>query len=51
MKQRSLGGSASHIKVGEIGFGCMGIFPPSIHLASCDPSPPHLRGVAAIEQS
>jgi len=25
MKQRSLGGSASHIKVGEIGYGCMGL--------------------------
>ena len=24
MKQRSLGGSASHIKVGEIGYGLMG---------------------------
>jgi hypothetical protein len=26
MKQRSLGGTASHIKVGEIGYGLMGIY-------------------------
>lgn len=31
MKQRTLGGSASHIKVGEIGYGLMGTSPLTPH--------------------